>query len=236
VEKNAPSIQDVELALDTLLSPAGEWVQGGQRAGDSHDTTPVAAPVPVDCHDTPPVAAPTLVALQPPNTDTSAVAAPGALQPPGVIMQAEQANYADNSAPNDAPNQHSDRVDALFSNIEAPLLQQPAPRRTRQRRDFDMTTVHHSARLAKRPAVSAMERAQRNLCRKLSIPEEEQQPIDDVLRDFISMFQGPLPDHIIATLSAMFDLDDDDSDLLHDALHQRVGEALGDLAPFEEAA
>jgi hypothetical protein len=79
-----------------------------------------------------------------------------------------------------------------------------------------------------------MERAQRNLCRKLGIPAEEQQPIDDVLRDFISMFQGPLPDHIIAALSEMFDLDDG-SNLLHDALLQHVGEALGDLAPFEEA-
>jgi hypothetical protein len=80
-----------------------------------------------------------------------------------------------------------------------------------------------------------MERAQGNLCRKLGIPAEEQQPIDDALRDFISMFQGPLPDHIIAALSAMFDLDDDGSNLLHDALLQHVGEALGDLAPFEGA-
>jgi hypothetical protein len=202
--------------------------------GDSHGTTPVVTPAPVDSHDTPPVAAPGLVAPQPPNADKLAVTALGAPHPPGAVMQAEQANYADNSAPNDAPNQHSDGVDALFSVIEAPLLQQPAPCRTRQRRDFDMTTIRRSARLAKRPAVPTMERAQRNLCRKLGIPAEEQQPIDDVLRDFISMFQGPLPDHIIAALSAMFDLDDG-SNLLHDVLLQHVGEALGDLAPFEEA-
>jgi hypothetical protein len=81
------------------------------------------------------------VAPQPPNADTAAVAALGALQPPRAVTQAEQANYADNSAPNDAPNQHSDGVDALFSDIEAPLLQQPAPCRTRQRHDFDMTTI-----------------------------------------------------------------------------------------------
>jgi hypothetical protein len=56
----------------------------------------------------------------------------------------------------------------------------------RQRRVFDMTNVHRSACLAKRPAIPAVERAQRNLCRKLGIQAAEQDPI--VLRDFINMF------------------------------------------------
>jgi hypothetical protein len=49
-----------------------------------------------------------------------------------------------------------------------------------------MTNVHRSACLAKRPAIPAVERAQRNLCRKLGIQAAEQDPI--VLRDFINMF------------------------------------------------
>jgi hypothetical protein len=68
--------------------------------------------------------------------------------------------------------QHSNDVDALFSNLDTPLLQQPGPRRPCHRRVFDMLNVLRSARLAKRPAISAMERAQRNLCRKLGIPAE----------------------------------------------------------------
>jgi hypothetical protein len=37
------------------------------------------------------------------------------------------------------------------------------------------------------------------------------------------MFQGPLPAHIVAALTAIFDIDDDD------ALLQHAGEAVQDL-------
>jgi hypothetical protein len=53
--------------------------------------------------------------------------------------------------------------------------------------------VRCSARLAKRAVMPAMDRAQRHLCRKLGIQAEDQDPIDGVLRDFVGMFQGPLP-------------------------------------------
>jgi hypothetical protein len=52
-------------------------------------------------------------------------------------------------------------IDALFTKLDAPLL---SARRTGQRRTFDMTKVCRSARLAKKPAIPAVERAQRNMC------------------------------------------------------------------------
>jgi hypothetical protein len=99
-----------------------------------------------------------------------------------------------------------------------------------------MTSVRHSTHLAKRPAIPAVERAQRNLCRKLDIPADEDDPIDNVLRDFIRMFQGPLPEHIIAAFSALFELDDDNTDRLDNALLLHAGQVVADLAPTEEAA
>jgi hypothetical protein len=57
-----------------------------------------------------------------------------------------------------------------------------------------------------------------------------------VLRDFIGMFQGPLPQHVIATLTALFDFDNENSDLIDNALLQHASAVVGDLAPTDEAA
>jgi hypothetical protein len=99
-----------------------------------------------------------------------------------------------------------------------------------------MTNVRRSARLAKRPAIPVIERAQRNLCRKLGIPAEAEDPIENVLRDFVATFQGPLLDHIIALLAALFELDDDGADTLDNALLQHAGTVVADLAPTGEVA
>lgn len=48
--------------------------------------------------------------------------------------------------------------------------------------------------------------------------------------------QGPLPDHIIAALSVLFELDDDGVDTLDNSLLQHAGAAVADLAPLEEVA
>jgi hypothetical protein len=99
-----------------------------------------------------------------------------------------------------------------------------------------MTNIRRSARLAKHPAISVIERAQRSLCRKLGIPAEAEDLIENVLRDIITTFQGPLQDHIIAALSVLFELDDDGVDTLDNALLQHAGAAVADLAPPEEVA
>jgi hypothetical protein len=94
-----------------------------------------------------------------------------------------------------------------------------------------MTAVRRSARLAIKPRLPVVQRAQRNLCRKLSVCDDDTTPIDDVLRDFITMFQGPLPGTVVAALTAIFDLDDEGADLLDNALLQHAGEAVVDLQP-----
>jgi hypothetical protein len=135
---------------------------------------------------------------------------------------------------NDGSGIRNNVMDTLFTNLDPPL-QQPAPRHGRQRRVFDMKSVRRSARLANRPAIPAVERAQRNLCRKLGIQADEH-PIDEVLRDFISMFQVPLPEHVIAALSALFDLEDDAAVQLNNALLQHADVAVADLDIAEEVA
>jgi hypothetical protein len=95
-----------------------------------------------------------------------------------------------------------------------------------------MSVVRRSARLAKKPAIPAVKRAQRNLCRKLSLPADEMEPIETVLQDFIAMFRGSLPPHIVEALTAIFSLDDDDTDMLNDTLLQHAGTAMMELSPF----
>jgi hypothetical protein len=136
----------------------------------------------------------------------------------------------------DSVQQQQFGVDNLFTTIEPPVLSQLVPRHGRQRWVFNMAPVRRSARLAKRPVMPAMERAQRHLCRKLGIQAEDQDPIDGVLSDFVAMFQGPLPQHVIAALTALFDLDNEYADVVDNALLQHAGAAVGDLAPADEAA
>jgi hypothetical protein len=88
-----------------------------------------------------------------------------------------------------------------------------------------MTKVRRSARLAKKPAVPAMERAQR----KLGVSEAEMHPVEDILQDFIRSHQAPLPEHIIAEMTVLFDLDDEGVEMVNDALLQHVGQYLDDV-------
>jgi hypothetical protein len=44
---------------------------------------------------------------------------------------------------------------------------------------------------AKKPAISAVEYAQMNLCRKLGLYADELTPIEEVMREFIAAFHGP---------------------------------------------
>jgi hypothetical protein len=97
-----------------------------------------------------------------------------------------------------------------------------------------MMAVRHSECLANKSHIPGVQQVQRNLCRKLGISSDDTTPIDNVLRDFIAMFQGPLPKHIMAALMAIFDLDDDGANLLDDTLLQHAGEAFADLQPVDK--
>ncbi|CAN6347608.1 unnamed protein product [Urochloa humidicola] len=121
------------------------------------------------------------------------------------------------------------KIDTLFSTPAAAVLPTLPPRAPRQRRVFDLSSVRRSARLANKTAQPPVQHAQRNLCRKLGIPADELRCIDDVLKDFISMFTGPLPENIMAAMTAVFDLDDEDADEVNDTLLRHADEAIDDL-------
>ncbi|CAO2039038.1 unnamed protein product [Urochloa humidicola] len=119
--------------------------------------------------------------------------------------------------------------DALFCTPEPAIINQLPTRCPRQCRTFNMTAVRHSPRLAKKRNMPVAEQAQRNLWRKFGIQDDELAPVEEVLRDFIGMFTGPLPEHVIAAMTTPFDLDDEGADALNDALIKHAGEGLDDM-------
>jgi hypothetical protein len=82
-------------------------------------------------------------------------------------------------------------VDSLFCDPPPPALQQPALRRPRQRRTFNMTAVRRSARLAIKPRIPAVQRAQRNLCRKLDVCDDDTTVVWTSLGPLPRWVQGP---------------------------------------------
>ncbi|CAO2037836.1 unnamed protein product [Urochloa humidicola] len=137
--------------------------------------------------------------------------------------------------PSMADNGDAAMIGDLFSMPTPAVLPSLPPRAPRKRRTFDMSVVRRSARLANKSVQPPVLRAQRTLCRKLGIPADELRSIDDVLQDFISMFTGPLPDSIMAAMTAVFDLDDEDAEDVNDALLRHADEAIDDLQEGLEA-
>lgn len=58
-------------------------------------------------------------------------------------------------------------------------------------------------------------------------------PIQEILQDYINMYDGALPEHIIAAMIALFGLEDDDAEQLNGALLHQAGEAVTELLPEE---
>ncbi|CAO1940829.1 unnamed protein product [Urochloa humidicola] len=128
------------------------------------------------------------------------------------------------------------QVEGLFTEPEPPVLSHPPQRRQQNRRTFDMTAVRRSARLARKPQIPSLQKAQRNLCHKLGVSAEEFDTIEQVLQQYVDGVEGPLPEHVIAALTAFLDLDDTEADLMTEALIEQAGEGLEDLQHVEGAA
>lgn len=77
--------------------------------------------------------------------------------------------------------------------------------------------------------MTQMQRAQRNLCRKLGVLNDETAPIQIVLQEFVDLFNGPLPVDVDAALNEMFNLNDDEVEAMDNALIGMVGEGVDDL-------
>jgi len=78
--------------------------------------------------------------------------------------------------------------------------------------------------------MTQMQRAQKNLCCKLGLVQDELEPVETALQEFVAMFNGPLPADIITALTEVFNLDNDDANAADDALLNLVGEGLEDIA------
>lgn len=77
-----------------------------------------------------------------------------------------------------------------------------------------------------------MERCTKVPCKRLGLYRDNSS-FDDVLADYIAMFDGPLPQQTIAALMAMFHIDikmGDDGRQLDNALLAVVGDGIADLA------
>ncbi|KAJ1278632.1 hypothetical protein BS78_04G093600 [Paspalum vaginatum] len=137
-------------------------------------------------------------------------------------------------------------ISGLFCRPSPPMLQAPTPAPTkvlappapckRRRRSFNMSSVRRSARLAAARPMTQLQRAQKNLCRKLGLVNDEQEPVESVLQEFIAMFSGPLPADIIAALTEIFNLDNEDICATDEALLKLAGEGVDDLAGEEVQA
>ena len=77
--------------------------------------------------------------------------------------------------------------------------------------------------------MSQMQRAQKNLCRKLGLLHDDLEPVENALQDYIAMFNGPLPMDTIAALTEIFNLDTEETNDADDALLRMVGEGVEEL-------
>jgi len=58
---------------------------------------------------------------------------------------------------------------------------------------------------------------------------DEHIPVEQLLAEYVAMYNGPLPSQIVAALSSVFGLDDDLTDQLDDAMLELVGEGVQEL-------
>jgi hypothetical protein len=77
--------------------------------------------------------------------------------------------------------------------------------------------------------MTQMQRAQRNLCRKLGLVHDDLEPVETALQEYIAMFNGPLPPDVIAAMTEMFNIGTDEAQEAEEALIRMVGEGVEEL-------
>ncbi|KAJ1260193.1 hypothetical protein BS78_10G213600 [Paspalum vaginatum] len=126
------------------------------------------------------------------------------------------------------PTSPSQEVERFFSTPCPPLLQQaPPPRQQSRRKTYDMANVHRSARLASRPAMPAMKRAQ------IVLSQEDRTSVEQALKEYVAMYDTSLPSFAIAALSNVLCVDDQYMEQLDEALISLVGQGIDGLLDEE---
>ena len=124
----------------------------------------------------------------------------------------------------------------FFSTPPLPLLKEAPPLpQQRRRRTYDMTKVRRSARLANRPAMPALKRAQIILCQWLGLTAEEtnHNSVEQALKKYVAMFNTALPEPVTAALTSLLGIDDEHTEQLDEALIGLVGQGIDGINPME---
>ncbi|EEE60458.1 hypothetical protein OsJ_13708 [Oryza sativa Japonica Group] len=141
---------------------------------------------------------------------------------------------------------HSDRLGNLFKAVTPPFLDRPSstppaksrPVLTKRCRiarlaEYSSTNPRRSSRIAGKPKMTPMQKCHRVLMKRLGLLRTHAS-LDEVLAEYVTMFNGPLPPHIITALTSIFDLDYDDDgngdQPPEEALLKVVGEGIAELA------
>ncbi|CAN6164072.1 unnamed protein product [Urochloa humidicola] len=129
-------------------------------------------------------------------------------------------------------------VAELFSTPEQGLVTQPPPAPSKRGRRLKKPPVTVSnLRRNKRQACSrlkhlpAEQRASHVLCRRLGYIKNDLTPAEEAIQEFVATFKGPMPEFIVAGLTAMFRLDDDDVCSATAALIRLGGQEAADTLP-----
>lgn len=140
-------------------------------------------------------------------------------------------------------------LDALFASPPQPIIaspprsppRSPCARPLHMGRRLKIRTRQHSQptrrseRIAKQPARPTMERCQRVLFKRLGLLNgKEGASIEQVIAEYVAMFDGPLPAHVIAALTTIFGIDDEEQETMDAALISLVGEGIADAAEDAE--
>ena len=98
-----------------------------------------------------------------------------------------------------------------------------------------MTKVRRSARLANRPAMPALKRAQIILCQRLGLTAEEtnHNSVEQALKKYVAMFNTALPEPGTAALTSLLGIDDEHTEQLDEALIGLVGQGIDGINPME---
>ncbi|CAN6356073.1 unnamed protein product [Urochloa humidicola] len=126
----------------------------------------------------------------------------------------------------------------LFSTPEQGLLPQPPAAPGKRGRRLKKSPVQiPSLRRSKRQACSRLrhlpvqERANHVLCKRLGYIKDDLTPAEQAIQEFIATFKGLMPQYIVAGLTSMFRLDDDDICRATTALIKHGGPAVVDGLP-----
>lgn len=93
-----------------------------------------------------------------------------------------------------------------------------------------MSVVRRSSHLANVHPMNVVQKAQRNLCRKLGLLiDDDIQPVERALQEYLAIYSGVLLEDIIAAFSAVFNPEDDALEDTDNAMVAMLGDGVGEL-------